>query len=520
MKLKNAKIDRLRMDSTSAKIQNNDILSDFNFDPANFPDMKGTVGANGYQGSVGYTGSKGDIGTTGYTGSVGYQGSLGPIGDTGGVGYTGSVGVTGLNGSVGATGYTGSVGFKGSRGATGNRGPLGYTGSAGYQGSVGPLGYQGSRGATGAQGATGYTGSSGYQGSQSPSVGFTGSTGLIGDRGYSGSVSTVTGYTGSIGDIGNTGIVGYTGSRGTTGYTGSVGDRGNTGATGTSGYQGSRGATGNRGPTGYTGSRGNTGSAGIISVAAYQWEPIRTRSSSSNLTYLGSGATASSISVSTGTVAAGDVIAMELNNIAGVSTDSTPKVMIFSLGSDTTPTELDSQHGWTNGVISAGSYFYLRTFGVGYGNTTTVNFNSMYTTTMFASADPSWLSTMFDITNLTLYGGRMWKLVPNDATDTVSNPSIGAFGACFYDSFLDISSIFISITNNHDQSAVIQYDTTSFISSNAKEIVVAAGASANLEFIWSGNIQLSSRTVAARAVVGGNQSSTITRTESVSFCAQ
>ena len=78
----------------------------------------------------------------------------------------------------GATGFTGSQGFIGYTGSAGSGSGTGYSGSAGYTGS------------TGSQGTTGYTGSIGSQGTS----GYTGSTGSQGTSGYTGSVGFANGY--------------------------------------------------------------------------------------------------------------------------------------------------------------------------------------------------------------------------------------------------------------------------------------------------------------------------------------
>lgn len=447
-------------------------------------------------------------------GLTGYTGSAGGIGDTGTRGYTGSLGYQGSRGALGAQGDP-TTGFKGSRG---------YTGSAST--SVGLVGYQGSKGSigdTGFTGSIGFTGSKGYTGSRLGAVGARGATGFKGSRGYTGSSTGFTGSRGDTGDIGYTGSRGPLGAQGNTGATGFTGSIGPTGGTGIAGFKGSRGYTGSRGSTGFKGSFGYTGSQGLITKEAYKWELIRSRAASTTLSLIGSGATEATFAIDTGTISAGDIIAMELNNSSSVSANSTPKVMMFMIANDSTVTEVDHQHGWTAGNINETPdpdywYSYLFTFGVAYASTTTLRFDNMYTTTMFWSAT-SWGSTIFDLTSLSLYGGRIWRLVPNESSDTVSNPSIGAFGTCLYNSGLDISTIDVSVTNNHDESAVIQFDSTSFISSSAQEVVVAAGQSRTFTATFSGNISFSNRTVAARAVVGSKQSSTVTRTESISFCA-
>lgn len=525
MKLRKASIGRLRMNDTSAKIQNNDILSRFNFDAANFPDMKGYSGSQGYTGSVGFRGSLGAQGDIGFNGSIGFKGSLGPRGYTGSKGFTGSTGEQGYRGSVGDNGLTGIQGAVGERGYTGSRGPLGLTGSAGYTGSTGFRGSLGAQGDLGYTGSVGFTGSKGYTGSRLGSVGLRGSLGYRGSQGYTGSSTGPTGYTGSEGIPGfqgSRGPLGLQGSVGPTGYTGSAGFTGSVGATG---VQGVRGSVGARGPVGFRGSVGYTGSRGLITLEGYKWEPIRTRTSGTSLTLIGTGTTEATFAISTGTIAAGDVIAMELNSSASVSTDSTPKIMMFMIANDSTVTEVDHQHGWTEGFINETPepdfwYSYLRTFGVAYASTTTLRFDNMHTTSIFWSAT-SWGSTILDLTNLSLYGGRMWKLVPNDSSDAnPSNPTIssGFGGTCTYFSFENQSVLSVNVTNNHDQTAIIQFDSTSFISSGAQEVALAPGQTRTFTATFAGNITGTSRTVAARAYVGGNFSQTVTRTETVFFC--
>lgn len=241
------------------------------------------------------------------------------------------------------------------------------------------------------------------------------------------------------------------------------------------------------------------------------------------MTFVASGSTEGTVSISTGTISAGDIIAAEINNTSSVSVDSTPKVMMFTIANDSTVTEMDHQHGWTTGNISETPdpdwyYYYLFSFAAAYASSTTIRFDNSYVTTIFASAT-SWGSTIFGLSSQQLYVGRIWKLTPNNATDSISAPTIGSFSTCFYDSFLNVSYINATITNNHDQTAIIQYDTTSFISSSAQEIAIPAGQSQSIQFVFSGNIQFSSRTIAARASVNGNFSTTTTRTESISFCA-
>lgn len=144
----------------------------------------------------------------------------------------------------------------------------------------------------------------------------------------------------------------------------------------------------------------------------------------------------------------------------------------------------------------------------------------MYVTNIFWSAT-SWGSTILDLQNLSLYGGRMWKLVPNDSSDAnPSNPSItaGFASSCQYSSTFNQSFLYVTVTNNHDQTAVIQFDEGSVISSGAQEAALAPGQSRTFQGTYAGNISLSNQTVAVRAYVGGNFSSTVTRTESVSFC--
>jgi hypothetical protein len=522
MKLRKASIGSLRINDTSAKIQNSDILSRFNFDADNFPDMKGSLGATGFKGSIGYQGSVGSQGDTGFIGSIGFKGSLGTRGYTGSQGFTGSIGEQGYRGSVGDTGFKGSRGALGDQGFTGSRGALGITGSVGFKGSVGYRGSRGDQGYTGSLGATGFTGSKGFTGSRLGATGAIGDTGYQGSRGYTGSSTGAKGPSGDTGYKGSQGNRGATGAIGDTGFTGSLGDVGFTGSVGFRGSVGVQGSVGARGLTGFKGSRGYTGSRGFLTLEGFRWEPIRTRAASTSLDLIGSGGTAATISIGTGTIAAGDVIAMELNSDASVSTDSTPKVIMFTIANDSTPIEVEHQHGWTSGFIQTDVNFwynYLRAFGVAYASTTSIRFDRMYSTTMFLSGT-SWGSTTLDTTNLSLYGGRMWKLTPNQSIDTVANPSIGTgFGnTCTYFSFENQSTISVTVTNNHDQSAVIQFDSTSFISSNASEVVVAANSSRTFTGTFIGDISGSSRTVAARAVVGSKQSTTVTKTETISFC--
>lgn len=152
--------------------------------------LKGDVGATGFQGSTGFTGSTGFIGTTGATGVTGFQGSTGLRGSTG----LGSTGATGFQGATGAEGFQGATGS----GATG----IGTPGATGLTGATGPSG--GPTGATGANGATGIQGNIGATGMRgSTGSGATGATG-IGATGFQG--ATGIGLNGATGFQGATGV--------------------------------------------------------------------------------------------------------------------------------------------------------------------------------------------------------------------------------------------------------------------------------------------------------------------------
>jgi hypothetical protein len=198
-----------------------------------------TIGPQGLQGNIGYTGSQG----------AGYTGSQGVAGTQGNVGYTGSSGTL-TNWTTVTANYTAVSGDRiiantsvGSFVITLPAGPaLGdfIQITDGYNFAVNPITvnlngstlesqsnnviidipavdveliYDGNTwqviNSAGPQGSTGYTGSAGTPGS----VGYTGSAGANGTIG-------VDGYTGSQGAIG------YTGSQGSVGFTGSKGDTG------------------------------------------------------------------------------------------------------------------------------------------------------------------------------------------------------------------------------------------------------------------------------------------------------
>lgn len=198
-----------------------------------------TIGPQGLQGNIGYTGSQG----------AGYTGSQGVAGTQGNVGYTGSSGTL-TNWTTVTANYTAVSGDRiiantsvGSFVITLPAGPaLGdfIQITDGYNFAVNPITvnlngstlesqsnnviidipavdveliYDGNTwqviNSAGPQGSAGYTGSAGTPGS----VGYTGSAGANGTIG-------VDGYTGSQGAIG------YTGSQGSVGFTGSKGDTG------------------------------------------------------------------------------------------------------------------------------------------------------------------------------------------------------------------------------------------------------------------------------------------------------
>ena len=216
---------------------------------------KGDTGPQGPQGEKGDTGDTGPQGEKGDTGPQGPQGEKGDTGPQGPQGEKGDTGDTGPQGEKGDTGPQGPQGEKGDTGDTGPQGPQGEKGDTGDTGPQGPQGVQGEKGDTGPQGPQGEKGDTGLQGPQGPQ-GEKGDTGPQGEKGD-------TGPQGPQGEKGDTGDTGPQGEKGDTGPQGEKGDKGDTGP---QGPQGEKGDTGPQGPQGEKGDTGGDG-VGITSIS-------------------------------------------------------------------------------------------------------------------------------------------------------------------------------------------------------------------------------------------------------------
>lgn len=181
-------------------------------------------------------GEKGDTGPQGPQGEKGDPGDTGPQGPQGEKGDTGGTGPQGPQGEKGDTGDTGPQGPQGEKGDTGPQGPQGLQGE---KGDTGPQGPQGEKGDTGPQGPQGEKGDTGLQGPQGPQ-GEKGDTGPQGPQG-------LQGEKGDTGDTGPQGPKGDTGPRGLQGEKGDTGPQGPQGIVGPQGPQGEKGDTGGDG---------------------------------------------------------------------------------------------------------------------------------------------------------------------------------------------------------------------------------------------------------------------------------